>query len=736
LFAVMVGLMLAASVAIWTLWPRLFPSTAQISAQLKFDDNLARLTEAQRLAVLGEQRRKLEKPDVRASAREIFDRNLGGGPPGFLAETGSIEEVRSAAAAYLKLVDSLKLVEKRPVIQFVHRSATDGEGDVRRVRALVEAMYAENKPMADAASRINSVYRQKEALLARYTDRLEKDVKPTVEAARNEFGDDHALAAKRAAVQSLQRKEKELSERYDETMARVRSATADLKAAESGVPNVDVGDDQATAAAKPGDQDPQVADLSQKVSELSTALATKKQERTGKADEARKSLDAALKAFEQDVAKGRASMKGDSDLSRYLEAAARIQSQLKAVSGELAQQQRSDMERLTMLKRKLGEKNEARIRAAFAGDPELQTLQTNLALKERQFNAATNSGSKDDARALEKDVDTLKQAIEARQDLLTTADGVAPGAKELEDVVNDMLKRMEGDRSRNDRRMAEMLSELAAQAPKAGSLTAEQKAFAEQLEKRQAALNKARERYAAAADAAAAETDQEVKKLEGELAAAQAKIDERRKQVADAARQTMSQEQQAARVAAVTAAKRALERAQKADEAAAQAYAANHRVLAQAIDDVEASQRRMQAYERERGKQAEIESNIQVLGKEVDRLRQQVQASVMPLPPDERSVDFVAAKEDRRATYMLGTNLVLMLLFVPLILLAPAHAGLHHDEGEAHESFPGHIDFAFATAAPRRPDDRALAAARRVEDATARHAGLEDDSEEGTPLPV
>ena len=63
--------------------------------------------------------------------------------------------------------------------------------------------------------------------------------------------------------------------------------------------------------------------------------------------------------------------------------------------------------------------------------------------------------------------------------------------KQLGDLINDFLKQMDQDRVRNDQRMADLLKQLASQAPVAGSLPAEQKAFAEQLNKRQSELNKA-----------------------------------------------------------------------------------------------------------------------------------------------------------------------------------------------------------------------------------------------------
>jgi chromosome segregation ATPase len=383
------------------------------------------------------------------------------------------------------------------------------------------------------------------------------------------------------------------------------------------------------------------------------------------------------------------------------------------------------MERLAMLKQKLAEKNEARIRRAFAADPELQSMQEQLALKERQYNTAAAGGLKDDARALEKQVKTLRTEIESRQDLLTTADGVAPDMKDLEAFITDTLARMEKDRARNDRIMADHLKELTAKAPAAGSLPAEQKAFAEQLERRQAELNKAREGYAAAVEAAAAEADEDVKSLEAELAAVQAKLDERKKQVAEAARNTLPEDQQRERVALTEASRRALDAAQKADEEAAAAYLANRRSLADAEAQLERVQGQASSFDRENAKAAEASRRVVAVGDEVDQLRRRLDAAIVPVKPTDEHVAVAPQGPDRRVIYVLGTCLVLALVYGPLVAAAPLHPKPQEPAGETLElvdSFDGGVHgfgtVPFAAPAARDADEPALAAARAMEDAT------------------
>jgi pSer/pThr/pTyr-binding forkhead associated (FHA) protein len=703
-FVLMILCMAGASAGIWLYGPQ---ASGQVSATMRFD-KLEALPEAQRKEVLADQRAKLAKPEVRASAREILAQKHAGMAPGFLMEAGNVQEVADAAKTVEGFIKSLTLVEKKPTITGRLKSR-EGEPDRIRVQALLAALYAENKPLADAEAELSREFNKKSDDLRLAAERLKTDITPQLEAARLEVGGGpDALADRERAVESLQAEERKLADAWAESTAHVKELAADVRNAESSVPTTNPDDRPV------GEDDAQIADLTSKADTLAQVIAEKKQEQAARADDARKTLSNAIKQFEDDIAKARGSMKGDSELGRYLEEATRIQTEIKNVSLELAQQQRSDMQRLTMLKQKLADKNEARIRQAFSGDKELQALQQTLALKERQHSTAVASGLKRDAEALDGEISKLRQDVEARQDLLTTADGVAPGMKEIEEALNDMLKRMEIDRGRNDRRMADMLQQLAAKAPAAGSLPAEQKAFAQQLEKRQAELNKARETYAAAADAAAAQADEQIKKLETELAAAQAKVDERKKQLATAARKELSQEQQRERQVATAARQRALERAQRADQTAADAYWANRKALTRATEDLDKLKKRSEGLNQLVGKEMELKATITQLSEQIDHLRQKRDASVIPQPPDDESIAMTAAGEDYRVRYVLAANLVLVVVFVALMLLAVPTT--HRDEAyEYNDEFPLAVN-------PRNPDPDALQAASTVEQATEEHA--------------
>jgi hypothetical protein len=233
-----------------------------------------------------------------------------------------------------------------------------------------------------------------------------------------------------------------------------------------------------------------------------------------------------------------------------------------------------------------------------------------------------------------------------------------------------------------------MLKELAAAAPAAGSLPAEQKAFADQLAQRQAELNKARERYAAATDAAAAEADGPVKDIEAELAAAQAKVDERKKQIADAAKDTMSAELRQKRAALTDARKHDLEAAQKSEQAAAVAYQANRRAQSDAALELEKLKKGAEAYERENASVAAMTQQIQALNAEVGKLHDQLAAAVVPVAPGATDVKYDPDTTDNRKFYCAGVCAVLGVLFFCLVHAAPLHPHAASDEDTDAAEFP------------------------------------------------
>jgi pSer/pThr/pTyr-binding forkhead associated (FHA) protein len=737
------GLMMICMIAVsggMLLYQKTHPNTGKVFATVRFE-KLDALTEAERQKVLAEQRAKLSKPEVRTAARNILPGIQANLPAGFLDDRGAPGQ--ASAIAFSKFADTLTLDTRNKGEMDLQHATSDPSGDAFRVRAVLAALYAENKPLIDAKGEIDHARDEKQEALRNAQAKLTQ-LEASIAAARQAAGDGTAVTEKEEMIAGLLAQQNKLRQAWYEKTAAAQRASAELRVAESDVPLAD-------AAKQPvhPDEDEQVVELTRKAEALAAELKAKKSDATAKADAARKSLAGAIKQFEDDIAKARGEMKPDSELVRYLDQAERVHSQLKIISGELDARQRSDMERLTTLKRNLSEANESRIREAFAADPDLKKIQQTLAMKERQRNSAAGGGLKDDERALAKEITALKLEVESRQDLLTTADGVAPRMKQLENLINDFLKQMDQDRVRNDQRMAELLKQLASQAPVAGSLPKEQKAFAEQLTKRQAELNKARERYAAAADAAAAESDAQLKGMEGDLAAAQAKVDERKKQVADAARAELSAEQQKDRTAITEALRHKLAIAQREDGEAGEAFNKNRQALEEAKSGLEQAKRSAQQFVKLDVEQRQLTDEIKTLSDEVERLTKQQDAAIIPVRPDEDAVEAKLASADNWLAYMLGALLATVLVFLVPLIMAPSHPELADDYAAEGDGFPvvdayGNelpaetiddvSDLPFVS--PTAPDDAALAAALKVETATDAATPPRDRTGRSSPAPM
>jgi chromosome segregation ATPase len=334
----------------------------------------------------------------------------------------------------------------------------------------------------------------------------------------------------------------------------------------------------------------------------------------------------------------------------------------------LVYQQKEDYARLSELKRRLAEKNEARIKEAWTNDAGLRTMQQDLAIKERRQSAAASAGMTREADKLKDEIASLNKEMDARRDLLVTADVYAPEISSLQQFIEENLRRMEDARARNDDRMRRMLEELATSAPRLASLPAEQKSLAGELEKRSAELNAARERYATAMATATASADEQIATLDKELSQLQAKVDARKKQVTDTARAMLTAEQQRTRETSAAQTRQRLAVAKQAETAARAEYAASQQKLTALETDTAATEATRPQYHAAMNKIAELrrvqqekEAELADLAKARDH-----DAAVMPLPPTEASV-VVTQTPDRRREAIIFALAVVAVVFVFLI---------------------------------------------------------------------
>jgi DNA repair exonuclease SbcCD ATPase subunit len=415
--------------------------------------------------------------------------------------------------------------------------------------------------------------------------------------------------------------------------------------------------------------------MTQKVQDLSAALSQRKKARDVQADEARKALDTALASFDKEIKAAAQKNKGESPLSRYLASAQRIQNTIRKLNDELTARNMATYDRLNSLKGNLAQANNARIREAWANDPDLKNLERELAMKERRRNAAAATPAlKAEAAKLQDDIDRINTEIEARRDLLVTADGQAGHIKAIEQILDETLKQMQTSQQKDDQMMRDLLAELSHEAPQLEGLPAEQKAQAEQLEHRSEELNKARAAYTAAMTAATAQADEQIGQAERELTQVQARLDARRNQLVQAASGVLSPEQVRARRLSAEQKRQELAAAKQAEAEARAAYVASQQKLLAAESEAKAVVAQRDGYQNNVNRLSELRGRQQRMKAELDGLEKAAANAIIPKPPGDDAVTVVREPDRLRwgLTFVLGTVAVALGCFM---LFANLRAG-------------------------------------------------------------
>ena len=217
--------------------------------------------------------------------------------------------------------------------------------------------------------------------------------------------------------------------------------------------------------------------------------------------------------------------------------------------------------------------------------------------------------------------------------------------------------------------------------------------------------------------------------METDLAAAQAKVDERKKQVADAARTELTAEQQKDRTAMTEALRHKLQLAQQEDREAGEAFNKNRQTMEDVKSDLDKAKRSAQQFARQDADKRELDEQIKTLSDEVQRLTKLQEAAIIPLKPSDDDVHASSAEADHR---------VMSMLYAPARDRARVrtahHNGAAHPElvvpadDQPEDAYPYAVDHSeaindvsdlpLAPPSASLPDDAALAAAMRVETAT------------------
>jgi pSer/pThr/pTyr-binding forkhead associated (FHA) protein len=543
---IILALALATAAAIWFF----YHVSGSAEGRLGFD-NLESLQPSDKHAFEFAEQNLLRRPDVRDFAMRLFEHQNVGQPDGFLGSTAAAQREYDEILSNAAFADGSK--------DFVlATSGPDPNGDAKRLAAMIQTLFQENQRLGDEAASAKAASEQADQAVAAATAEI-KRLSPVLDEERD-------------AAAQLDAAERTLTQNTDQSAVVWKAwtdAAARLQAAQAAVDRLEIasaGDSPAeagtTQASDTTDADPQIKLLSDQLAVANTSLAQSRGAHSDAADAANKALDRALAEFRTSVDQAQGSLKDGSQLSAYLVAAQQAQDTIHQINADLIERQKSEQQRLTEFRRVVAEKQETRLKAVWAADSQLQEMDQDLSVAEHRYNAAVGSGLDTDAAELKTEVETLKNKIDARRDLISTGDIYADEVKQLQQFVDDSLKDMEADRARADARMGDMLKALSAAAPKMDKLPADQQALEESLKKQLDEINNARQQQAQAIAQSNPEADASVRKLEGSITELQAKIDARRKQLADDTHKQLTSEQVQDHAAKVAEARAALTAAQ------------------------------------------------------------------------------------------------------------------------------------------------------------------------------
>jgi chromosome segregation ATPase len=303
-------------------------------------------------------------------------------------------------------------------------------------------------------------------------------------------------------------------------------------------------------------------------------------------------------------------------------------------------------------------------------------LQETLSFKEHFRNAAVASGLNAEVGKLDKEIATINAQIDLRREAVSSSHIFTSEVKELQDIIDDQLKGMEEERGRNDKLMASLFENFKKQTPSLEKLPADQQKLAGALAARSAELNAAREQYlkASAADAAA-----DTKEIETKVAQTQARLDARKRQLADAAAQDLTAQQRQEREFKIAQSRASLENAHKALDRADAAYTANYKAYRQAQNDAAAARDTLVRLNADQKQLDELESQKRDTIASATNLQRELARTIVPLPVRDDAVTVVKG-EDPRWIYTV-IAIVAVGGFFSLLMFLTAHSH-HPPEGD------------------------------------------------------
>jgi pSer/pThr/pTyr-binding forkhead associated (FHA) protein len=622
------------------------PSRAIVQGSLAFR-NFASLNEMEQRQLKSRQQQLLSLPSLRENARTILYTSDPAAKSGFLDDV----------AAFSKSVADVKWNSDTMVLRV---NGTSPRHDQAAVHAVLTALYQANGDLIEEARKLRS---RVDALTDAHSGAQQRvaELKTAIDRTRE--------AAERrpepVEIAAIEEEAAQLETVWSEAVANVKNIEIDLKRMRDGLS----AEPQPAGTAAVPVVDPQLAGLQKKLEDINGQIAQMQQARSAGAEDARRQVEAALAAFEKEVADASAAAQAvpaGPELSAYLAEAQRLQHSTRELTDTLMRRQQEQTEKLTELKARLNEKRDARRDELIQKDPQLKQWSDELSIAQRQHSAAVSAGLKNDADEYAAHVQTLNRMIAARQALIGDDTFYADAITELENIIADTSRSLEADRQSTEAALERMQQTFTGSAPSAAQLPAEQRALAGQLSERLAAVTAARKAYAQAVGSPG--NDEQLQKLRDEAAALKADLSQRKGQLAAASEKTQLAAQEQDRIAVIKQRETELATARQAEDKAQAAWAASEKKLrevqARIVDARDAGETLDRLTAERDAAQAELELNLRTL----EAARAQLAKKVDPLPPDEKDVR-VEPGSNVRPTYSLIAVGGIAAVFTVLILL-------------------------------------------------------------------
>lgn len=464
------------------------PASARIDALVSFTGLDAQGEEAAR-QFRARQNDVLTSETTRQDAVTLLPKGI---PYGFLDGTDLIQ----------KKLDK-DLVKRWPAEQpsqmkLTMRSEGDKENDLARLRALTQALV--NASQGDRTKR----------------DKLQQDVEQNTRAQQalklklddidGELLKLRELTRKQVSAEQLKALDLDYKQAEDELRA-VKSHRQELEATIDRLQREALAPATAPAAAVDvAKADAELSKLNEQLAELQKQNNAVKSAVDEKASAARKQLDAVIAQFDADLQTAQ-KLKDNPELQQYVEAVNRQFKQTRELTEQLIRRQETQRTRLSELKQRLSDKITARTKDLLEKDGELKRLNDSLAMAQRQLNAANaeGAGTPEEKAKLEGDIQLTRTLIGAREDLYKNDPIYNEAIGGLQEMVDKTEQFIKDDRKQVDEMLAKAQEDFTKSAPAVEKLPAEQKALAEALDKKLAAVNEARKAYDATSDSAQAE---------------------------------------------------------------------------------------------------------------------------------------------------------------------------------------------------------------------------------------